>query len=109
MIELDYPSEEVIKEKIRNRESFLIVKISGLWELMKYCFLLVKIIQDNHMSCRVKTRGRKIIALPFIFIPPGWVYLGSQVVHDIFTLNPDWIITRNLFTRKIEVEYCKTG
>lgn len=108
MIELDYPSEEVIKNKIKDKESFLIVKISGLKELMKYCFLLVETIQKNHMSCRVKTKGRTIAALPFIFLPPTWVYLGSQVAHDIFTLNPDWVITRNFFTRKIEVKYCKT-
>jgi len=107
MIQLEHPSQEDIEEKIKSKESFLVVKILGLKELMKYCFLIVKIIQNNHMTCRVKTKGRKVVALPFIFLPPTWWYLGSQVVHDIFTLSPDWIITRNIFTRKIWVKYCK--
>jgi hypothetical protein len=107
MIELEFPSEEAIEEKIKNKESFLVVKISGNMELMKYCFKIVKIIQDNHMSCRVKTKGSMVVGLPFVFIPVGWVYYGSQAIQILFTLNPDWKIIRNIFTKKIEVVYCK--
>ena len=59
MIQLEHPSQEDIEEKIKSRESFLVVKMSGLKELMKYCFLRVKIIQNNHMTCRVKNKRQE--------------------------------------------------
>lgn len=108
MIELEFPSKEVIDKMVKNKESFLVVKMSGIAELMEYCSLIQKIIEDNHMSCRVKTKGRTVVAVPFIFLPPTWVYLGAQFLHNLATFNPDWKITRNIFTRKIEVKYCQT-
>ncbi len=104
--EIEYPSDEVIEDNIKNKLSFAVVKMSGISELMKYCFKIEKTIHDNHMSCRVKTKGRTIVGLPFIFLPPGWVYYGIQFAHNLVTLNPDWKITRNFFSRRIEVKYC---
>ena len=108
MIELVSPSPEVIEEKVKSKESFLIVGISGKKEIMKYCNLIASIIESNSMSCRVITKGRTIIGLPFVFTPPGWVYFGAQVCHNILTLYPDWKIIRNLFTNKIKVSFCGT-
>lgn len=108
MIELVSPSPEVIEEKVKSKESFLIVGISGKKEIMKYCNLIESIIESNSMSCRVITKGRTIIGLPFVSTLPGWLYFGAQVCHNILTSYPDWKIIRNLFTNKIKVSFCGT-
>jgi len=92
MIQLEHPSQEDIEEKIKSKESFLVLNISGLKELMKYCFLIVKIIQNNHMTCRVKQEVEKLWLFHSYFTTDMVVFRKSSCSH-LVTLNPEWIIT----------------
>ena len=108
MIKLSSPSNSDIEKMINRKESFQVLDIPDYKKLMEYCNVIESIIEGNNMSCRVKTKGRTAVGIPFIFTPPGWVYFGAQIIHNLTTMNPDWEITRNVFTKKIEVKFCQT-
>jgi len=56
MIELVHPSVKVIQEKIENKESFLILKMSSIKEVMEHCYLIEKISENNHMASESKQK-----------------------------------------------------
>lgn len=104
MIELVTPSEEDIENKIINKESFLLIALSG--RIMEYSDLIENIIERNRMTCRIQTKYRTLLTLPTILTPIGLMAIVAQIAHKIATKNPDWVIVKNLTKHRMEVRYC---
>lgn len=103
-------SNDTIKQKIINKESFTIEKVEAM-RFASTVETIEKIIESNGLKCRVYTVGRIATAGASIFggITGVVGVLSSAAIaaHNIATWNPDYEIGKNFFGSSIHVEYKK--
>lgn len=103
-------SNEQIKQKIKNRESFTIDKIS--WERFTATVdTLEKIIEAEKLKYRTYTVGRVVSigasALGGVTALLGLASGAAIAVHNLVTWGPDYEIGKNRIESKISVTYKK--
>jgi hypothetical protein len=87
---------EMLRRLIKATKSFRVeVKVE---EFTKVVTILEDIIEQNKMTCRIRTASRAIAGIfPVIAIGMG--------VHNLGTFNPDYVIVKHPLSRILDVNY----
>lgn len=103
-------SNEQIKQKIKNKESFIIEKV----EAMRFTSTIKTIeclIEAQGLKCRTYTIGRVAAAGATIFggVTGALGILSGVAIaaHNIATWDPDYEIGKDMFSASIHVSYKK--
>ena len=105
-----------LKTLISKKESFVLLGIRG--NIMDSIEKVEKEIESQGFKCRVNTDLKAGVAaagafgvIGAVFSAPTAVVVGgilaAQTVHAVFTLNPDYVITKDYINAKLTVEYKK--
>ncbi|MGM6296650.1 hypothetical protein ABLB03_23510 [Vibrio parahaemolyticus] len=108
IIKIENPTSSQIKEAIDKKVHFEIVANNKERKQDDYINVAEKYIESLGYKCRVKLANREAI-LPTLILPnPANVAMAAvQVVHNLWTYNPDWTILKHKFNRGITVVYNK--
>ncbi len=108
---IDSISNDEIRKKISNRESFILkdIELSFWGETIE---TLESMIESKGLTCRIYTKGRSA-AIAGIAIPTPFTILGgaataiATAAHNIATYDPDYEIAKNPATKTLTVTYKK--
>ncbi|WP_332604772.1 hypothetical protein [Acinetobacter sp. ESBL14] len=105
-IKYDDLSSSFLESMIKGKKSFEILGVGGK---IKECVNLVeKTIEGNGLTCRIYTEGRIAgVAAGILDQGIGIVTAVGIVAHNLFTLNPDYEVGKNLLQHKITVTFKK--
>ncbi|MBL6972988.1 MAG: hypothetical protein ISR67_01225 [Sulfurimonas sp.] len=109
---IDKINNNDIKEKISNRESFILKDIeNSFWgETLQ---TVEDIIESKDLKVRVFTKGRKASMAAMAATPIPSVFLSGLAsslaigVHNLATWNPDYEIAKNQITGTLTITYKK--
>lgn len=105
-IKYDDLNNSFLESMIQGKNSFVILGVGGKF---KECVnLLEKTIEGNGMTCRIYTEGRIAgIAAGLVDQGVGIATAIGIAAHNLFTLNPDYEVGKNLIHNKITVTFKK--
>lgn len=91
------------RELIAKHQSFEIGKVP-VDEMLTACEILEKEIEYRMLKCRIYTKNRAASLLAGVLNPAYGILAGASILaHNIFTLNPDYEIARDLANNRISV------
>jgi len=95
---LNCPTDEEVLEYIEKCENFHIEGKKQKENVKQ----VEQLLESKGYSVRVKTKGREATLL---FTPIWALNVTFQAAHALVTYNPNWVIYKNVFGSKIDVQY----
>ena len=96
--------KRLLSSKLKSKSSFQITGLSGkILETVKW---IETAIEEQSLSCRVYTSGRKASLASGILAAPLTVWSALfMATHNVLTYNPDYEIVKDYINKKIVVNY----
>ena len=99
-------TKEELPALLKSKSSFQITGLSGkILETVKW---IETAIEEQNLSCRVYTSGRKASLASGILAAPLTVWSALfMATHNVLTYNPDYEIEKHLIDNMLTVTYKK--